>query len=321
MGKGKKKTKGKKRDGEKTKGIKAVAVGEGKNVWTVKEPTQEQHERAIEAAVNRTEDPLKHWTRLQNEECPICMIPLPLDPNETGYMNCCGKLICSGCILSHIEVVGRKKMGLCVFCRVDALVTTDKAILEQDMKLANTGNGEALRIVAGYYFHGKMGLQQDKAEGLKWLQRALEAGCGKAAYNTGVNYLKGDGVEQDEEVAMEYFQKAADLGSVIAFYTLGNILMEKGEIEEAMLNYRKAAICGMSDECEWLFAICGLSDDSIFSSLRTKEDRLFNMLRKGFKDGYITRDEYALTLRENQAACNDMQSEARIKFRNRMARS
>ena len=155
----------------------------------------------------------------------------------------------------------------------------------------------------------------------KWLQRALEAGCGKAAYNTGVNYLKGDGVEQDEEVAMEYFQKAADLGTVIAFYTLGNILMEKGEIEEAMLNYRKAAICGMSDECEWLFAICGLSDDSIFSSLRTKEDRLFNMLRKGFKDGYITKDEYAFTLRENQDACNDMQSEARIKFRNRMARS
>ena len=222
MGKGKKKTKGKKRGGKKTND-KDISRRDDTSKCVMKTMTKEEHERAIEAAVNRTEDPLKHWTRLLNEECPICMIPLPLDPNETGYMNCCGKLICSGCILSHIEVVGRKKMGLCVFCRVDdALVTTDKAILEQDMKLANTGNGEALRIVAGYYFHGKMGLQQDKAEGLKWIRRAVEAGSGKAAGMIGTYYYLGNGVEKDCDKALEYYQKATELGDSTAFSLMGH---------------------------------------------------------------------------------------------------
>ena len=33
--------------------------------------TPEQMERARLAAANRKEDPLKNWTRIQNEECSI----------------------------------------------------------------------------------------------------------------------------------------------------------------------------------------------------------------------------------------------------------
>ena len=32
------------------------------------------------------------------EECPICMLPLPLDDGETDYQACCGKVICCGCM-------------------------------------------------------------------------------------------------------------------------------------------------------------------------------------------------------------------------------
>ena len=52
-----------------------------------------------------------------------------------------------------------------------------------------------------------------------------------------------------------------------------------------MLNFRKAAMCGDSD--------------------------VFNLLRNCFKNGFITKDEYAYTLKENQAACNEMKSDAR----------
>jgi len=38
---------------------------------------------------------------------------------------------------------------------------------------------------------------------------------------------------------------------------------------------------------------------------------VFNLLRFGFTNGYITKDEYAFTLRENQKACNEMKSQAR----------
>ena len=48
-------------------------------------------------------------------DCPICMILIPsLDTGRT-YMNCCGKVICRGCV----HAVQRRDggVGLCPFCR------------------------------------------------------------------------------------------------------------------------------------------------------------------------------------------------------------
>jgi len=33
------------------------------------------------------------------EECPICMLPLPININQSIFKSCCGKLICKGCEL------------------------------------------------------------------------------------------------------------------------------------------------------------------------------------------------------------------------------
>ena len=44
--------------------------------------------------------------------------------------------------------------------------------------------------------------------------------------------------------------------------------MKKGAVDEAVLNYRKAVICGLSG------------------------NHIFTMLRKGYRDGYITKEEY-----------------------------
>ncbi len=41
-----------------------------------------------------------------------------------------------------------------------------------------------------------------------------------------------------------------------------------------------------------------------------KDDVLFKDLKKGYLNGYITKDEYALTLRRHQAACDEMKSES-----------
>ena len=47
----------------------------------------------------------------------------------------------------------------------------------------------------------------------------------------------------------------------------------------------------------------------------TSEECLFNILRDGFKNGFITKDEYAFTLRENQKACTEMKSDEREMWR------
>ena len=54
---------------------------------------------------------------------------------------------------------------------------------------------------------------------------------------------------------------------------------------------------------------------------KLSEDWLFDRLRAGFKSGYITKDEYAFTLRENQAASNEMKSVARERFKEFMKRN
>lgn len=57
----------------------------------------------------------------EREECPICMIPLPID-EDLGcvFYACCGKMICNGCI--HAQTMNDRKSRVpnhkkkCAFC-------------------------------------------------------------------------------------------------------------------------------------------------------------------------------------------------------------
>ena len=67
---------------------------------------------------------------VEREECPICMIPLPFNEDHdrgsesrysSRYMPCCGKRICTGCIMKSAQT--EKQKGVkhhelkCAFCR------------------------------------------------------------------------------------------------------------------------------------------------------------------------------------------------------------
>ena len=222
------------------------------------------------------------------------MIPLPLNGAETIFWICRGKIICCGCIYDQFLVdrkdghltIDESSFRICPFCR-NGSTTFD--ILDREMKLAKVGHPTALFRIGIRHFDGEL-LQRDTQEGIKWFRRVAEAGEAEAAFNLGVCYSQGDGVEQDTDRAMEYLQKAAELGYAQGFAAIGNLLEQKGSIEEGFLNYRKAAICGYCDK------------------------ELFGVLRDGYKYGYITKEEYAFTLRENQRASNEMKSESREKY-------
>ena len=252
MGKGKKKAKGKKRSGGK-KTEEDAGLGDS----SMFQITQEQYERARLAAANRTEDPLKNWACPPHEECPICMLPLPYETSGSNYCVICGKTVCSGCMIGTAEAHAEggdeekavEKITTCPYCRSKTTCYDDKFWLEKEMKRANAGDGESMHVIGGYYFDGEMGLQQDKAEGLQWYHRSMEAGSGHAAFDLSRCYKYGDGVKQDIEKAIEYSQKSAGLGFIPSYFQLGSLLLfERGEIEEGLLNYRKAVMCGMNEE-------------------------------------------------------------------------
>ena len=47
------------------------------------------------------------------DECPICLLQLPLDGNDCVYQSCCGHTICQGCVLASMEADDNS----CPFCR------------------------------------------------------------------------------------------------------------------------------------------------------------------------------------------------------------
>ena len=252
--------------------------------------------RAKEAAEKRTEDPLINWVRPFNEECPICLLPLPVDDDGIIYRQCCDSLLCKGCMHDHIlsllkegmdEEKVKKAVSTCALCRQDPREdAVDMFALQK--KLAKAGKLEAMYELAMTYINGENGVDLDWDEGLKWMQRAAIEGFGKASHFLGNCYRCGqNNIERNINLAIEYYKQAGDNGSVQSYACAGEALFQKGEIEYAMLYYRKAAMCGLSNE------------------------DLFTQLRDGFGEGYITKDEYAYTLREHQKASNEMKSESR----------
>ena len=92
------------------------------------------------------------------------------------------------------------------------------------VQVCNAGRSESMFNMGRYYFDGMKGLKQDKAEGLKWLHRAMEAGSGNAAFTLGYCNLNG---EKDENKAINVGKKQQ---SSVSFEPASQLLIsnEKG---------------------------------------------------------------------------------------------
>jgi hypothetical protein len=154
-------------------------------------------------------------------------------------------------------------------------------------KAAQQGSLDAATNIALMYDDGR-GVPKDPAQAMIWFRRAAEGGDATAQYNLALIYGRGNEVPQDykESVrwltaaadqnvvpatldlaafylhppdgtpadvarAIHYYEKAADLGSVPAEVTLGNIFANgaqgKPDYEKAVTWYRKAADQGQPD--------------------------------------------------------------------------
>ncbi len=81
---------------------------------------REQHEKACKerAAELRDRDLFTQPDSSCYGECPICCLPLPLDPKKSTLSPCCSKTICNGC--NYANQKREFEAGLkhkCAFCR------------------------------------------------------------------------------------------------------------------------------------------------------------------------------------------------------------
>ena len=162
----------------------------------------------------------------EREECPICMLIIPLNENEIAFMNCCGKSICRGC--TYKEVLTDLKNGIpehmllnglnkCAFCRQSASTNNIKAT----KKLMKKNNPQAFMQMAGYYKEGD-GVFQSDTKSLELYIRAAELGHPEGFWYIGSYFEQGSAVEQDKSKALAFYEEAAKKGSIYAHKTLAN---------------------------------------------------------------------------------------------------
>jgi len=154
----------------------------------------------------------------EREECPICLIPLPIQDYEAAFSTCCGKHICNGCAYKHALAEKEKayddpdkRLGLCAFCRQPY---APKDSIKRLRKLMKKNIPGAFMSMAIHYQSGD-GVLQSYTRSLEMYISAAEIGHANAYTNIGTFYEAGLVVEQSVNKAVEFYEIAAKKGYVL----------------------------------------------------------------------------------------------------------
>ena len=202
-------------------------------------------------------------------DCPICMVPMPLYPSYA----CCSNIVCNGCIYA-MERENTKKRE-CPFCR-EALADTAGGTDKQRMKRVETNDPVAL-IIEGF----KNCEKGDYTEAFGHYTKAAKGDgleAAEAHFKLSSMYRKGHGVEKDEQkMNIHHLEVAAIGGHAIARLSLGTHELKNGNKEREVKHLIIAATQG-------------------------GEDHSIKALMNAFKEGLVSKEVLAATLRAHQAA-------------------
>ena len=170
-------------------------------------------------------------------DCPICFLRLPTLDKGRAYMECCGKMICTGCMCAPVyDHEGNFAADTCPFCRTPPNKSDDETIKRYEKRI-ELNDAQAMRIIGCDYADGLMGLPQDYTKALELWHRAGELGDADAYNNIGSAYYKGQGVEVDEKKVIYYYELAAMGGHVYARHNFGVTEEIKGNWDRALKHY------------------------------------------------------------------------------------
>ncbi len=212
-------------------------------------------------------------------ECPICFLPMPLDPNKCRYKSCCSNFICMGCIFAQMKSnMNMLEGSRCPFCREPA--AEDKEESSKLMERVEVDDPAAMC---------RFGTQRYKAGdydvALKYWSKAAELGDLNAHHRLGQMYYQGGGVEKDEEKGVFHSEKAAIGGNPDARMILGCYEGMNGRVERGVKHFIIAANLGHEVSMKALW--------------------------REFRVGNITKEDLDATLRTHKAAIDAMKSSER----------
>jgi len=223
------------------------------------------------------------------EDCPICMIRLPVLDTGRRYMSCCGKVICSGC--KHAPVYdneGNEVADTCPFCRTPNPGTNEEVIKRLDKRM-EAGDAHAIHMVGMFYSEGKYDFPQNYAKALELWHRAGELEYAASYIFIGFAYENAKGVEVDKKKARHYYELAAMKGSVQARFIIGCKEANAGNYDRALNHFMIAAKGG------------GKLSNGVSDSLES--------IRKMVTNGHATKDDYKKALESYQVYLDEIRSD------------
>ena len=213
-------------------------------------------------------------------DCPICCLQLPIDPAKYTLMTCCSKHVCKACDLANAkrEYEGRLQEK-CPFCR-KPMPSTDEECIEQLMKRVGADDPVAICEMGTVRYR-----EEDYKSAFEYWSSAAAIGDVQAHYQLSVLYHYGRGVEKDEKKELHHLSEAAISGHPRARFNLGLLEVANGQYGRSAKHFIIAANLGY--------------------------DEALKQIKRLFKAGYVSKDDFAAALRGHQAAVDATRSPQR----------
>lgn len=246
---------------------------------------RKKHKRACKKRVAELRDEIlfrqpesTHWG-----DCPICFLPIPLGDNERMDMVCCGQYICIACFLANAERKVQNRLEIkCPFCRKMRPKSKAESLKMQNER-ATEKNCPISLVQVGKRHHRK----GDFHAAFQFSSRAAALGDADGHAALGGFYWEGEGVEKDMSKAICHFERAAIAGHPGARHNLGCIESDNGQIQRAVKH--------------WII------------SAKQGQDSSLENVKQFFKDGLVSKEDFAAALRGHQAAMDATKSPQREK--------
>ena len=241
-----------------------------------------QHKKACKKRAAELKDELlfKQPESSYLGDCPICSLPLSLDPEKSAMYSCCGKIICNGCCYANVMRENEERLlHKCPFCR-KAMTSEEREINERLMMRIEANDPVAISSMAKEKYH-----EGDYKSAFEYWTRAAALGDMMAHYQLSCLYGNGKGVEKDKNKELHHTEQAAIGGHPHARHNLGYMEAENGQVDRAAKH--------------WIIA-AKLGDDD---SLKCVKDL--------YKDGHVSKEDFSSALRGYQTAIIAMKSPQR----------
>jgi TPR repeat protein len=175
--------------------------------------------------------------------------------------------------------------GKCPFCNSERAGKTHEDGVEETRRRVEANDPGAMWVLAGYYYQGIGGLQQDQTMAMELLTKSADLGFSQAHGHLGdIHHEEGN-----MNKAKFHWEAAAMLGHELARNNLGSIEGKSGNMERAVKHWMIAASAGYY-KAMFQLKICFeggiVSQESINSTLAAYNNSCAEMRSKS-RDAFI----------------------------------